>query len=1096
MAIEDTNLLGKSHKDYVQKQILIRQQKLGLPRNQQGKTPQDIQWMNGKTSWVRLASSVDIGDTFYLQPAPKLSPEQQSILDMLETPQDTTNGRVVAPNITNDKLNEFYLNYDRKNPQSLEDAEYEMIPYFVDGKLTSEARLDLINLGPEYSGNELAKKLVFHGGVENAQITNTPEGLNTQMVKRKGISEMLGRDFDSVYQFGQFGARSIPGIQGFDCKSKSMGSLREANVTIRVNSSEDFELIDALYLRIGYSMFIEWGNSSYYDNEGKYIKGIEVDPGLLFEFLEPTPDLVTDYSKFIDKIESAREFSNGNYDALFGRLKNFTWEFDSKGYYNITLSIISWGDVIESLKINGLYPGMKPLSNLPERGEDSDLVETIYESALNTFIHEATVMDRTTVTSLTGTELLDNQSVVKSNLIAQVRNADLTGFSYASASGDYSDALDYDRDKTNSKGKKIAGVANFGENRTYYYVRFGDILDFIKHKLLLTNENGTPIIDINTTPTHNLCFNPGFNVSANPSKVMIARSMPLQETVDTNEDLREMIGEFTKRPNFDIFLGTIPDPKTGTSTPDIGLEPFNVTKIPGAPENIVAGDIMNIYFEKQYLLDIIKNKTDKRTGNLTLLTFVSSLLEDANDCLGGVNQLAVRVTDDRILEIYDQIPLYGIGSRISKQSDIELNVYGIDMESGFSTSFNTDGIPGLNIINYRAGSFVTNFTLKTELTNEFATITSIGAQANGSVVGEDASFLSKWNFGLFDRFLRQKGNFSSNNGDNSRITEKSEFDKALKYMYKLWVGYSIQQYGIKSKIYEFPEFSSIYNFEALVKFQKDYLQATIKTQCALQGTYSNQMGMLPIGFSYELDGLSGMRIYDQVAIDTRFLPSYYNDYLIFIVKGISHSFAGNRWVTNVETIAQPKVMFNNPKLSPSLGGAENSTPSENNVNDENINDDDITDLPFTLSNPLFRVTLNPNDFEIRGQDGQGNGNYGSSRDNGGRIHAGVDLVAIPGDLVVAPITGKLIVGNRVYSSDREELVLVKVIGTGDYAGYTAKIFYVVGNGYLQNTIVDKGAVIGSVQNMSQYYPPLGSMTNHIHYELRKNAKPVNPTPFL
>ena len=74
MAIEDTNLLGKSHKDYVQGQILIRQQKLGLPRSQQGKTSTDIQWMNGKTSWVRLASSVNIEDTFYQQPKPEASP--------------------------------------------------------------------------------------------------------------------------------------------------------------------------------------------------------------------------------------------------------------------------------------------------------------------------------------------------------------------------------------------------------------------------------------------------------------------------------------------------------------------------------------------------------------------------------------------------------------------------------------------------------------------------------------------------------------------------------------------------------------------------------------------------------------------------------------------------------------------------------------------------------------------------------------------------------------------------------------------------------------------------------------------------------------
>lgn len=1083
MAIENTNLLGKSHKDYVQKQILIRQQKLGQPN----KSSTDLQWMNGKTSWVRLASSVDIEDTFYLQPKPTLTEDQQKILDQLKTGQDTTRGELVAPNITNEKLNEFILNYNKENPIPLDDVEYDILPYFINGKTTSDARLDLVGLGPEYKGNVLAKKIVFHGGIEEAKISNTPEGLNTQMIKRKGISRSLGRDFEAAYQFDRFGAKSLPGIEGFDCKSKSMGSLREANVTIRVNSSEDFELIDTLYLRIGYSMFIEWGNSSYYNNDGEYVKGVEVDPGLLYEFLEPTADLVKDYQKFIEKIESAREASNGNYDALFGRLKNFTWEFNPQGYYNITLSIISWGDVIESLKINGLYPGIKPASNLPERGEDSDLVETIYESALNTFIHEASVMDTTTTKNLIGKDIVRKKEVVKDNLIAEVKEAGITGYDYTTTSEDYSWALDYARFLTNSTGKKIAGSANFGENRTYYYIRFGDILDFIKQKLLFTNETGTPILDINTTPTHNLCFNPGFNVSANPSKVIIARSMPLKNTLpyspELNDSLKSAKKEYGGLINYNIFLGTMHDPELPKNPKDIQLEPFNVTNIPGTPQNTIAGDIMNIYFEKEYLLDVIKNKTDKRSGNLTLFTFVSTLLEDANDCLGGVNQLAIRVTDDRIMEIYDQVPLYGIATPQKKQEDIELNVYGIDTSAQYQNKDNT-------LTSYKAGSFVTNFTLKTELTNEFATITSIGAQANGSVVGEDATFLSKWNFGLFDRFIKEKGNLRGNN-QKERITEKDEFDKALKYMHKLWTGYSIQQYGIKTKTYEFPAFSSIKNFDTLVKFQKDYLQATIKTQCALQGTYSNQIGMLPIGFSYEMDGISGMRIYDQVKIDTRFLPRYYNDYLVFIIKGLSHTFNGNKWVTKVETIAQPKVMFDNPKLTPTLTEVESTTPSEDRITNQDITPGINEPLPFDPAPPLFR----PN-YVVRGQDGQGNGAYGSSRDQGDRIHAGVDIITTPLEAITAPITGKLLVGSRVYPNSRPELVLVKILGTGEYSGYTVKIFYVEGNSYLHNTIVEKGTIIGSAQNMSISYLPVGSMTNHIHYEIRKNDKPIDPTPYL
>jgi hypothetical protein len=42
----------------------------------------------------------------------------------------------------------------------------------------------------------------------------------------------------------------------------------------------------------------------------------------------------------------------GNYDALLGKVSNFNWSFSADGSYDIELTIISLGDVIESLKSN------------------------------------------------------------------------------------------------------------------------------------------------------------------------------------------------------------------------------------------------------------------------------------------------------------------------------------------------------------------------------------------------------------------------------------------------------------------------------------------------------------------------------------------------------------------------------------------------------------------------------------------------------------------------------------------------------------------------------------------------------------------------
>jgi len=54
------------------------------------------------------------------------------------------------------------------------------------------------------------------------------------------------------------------------------------------------------------------------------------------------------------------------------------------------------------------------------------------------------------------------------------------------------------------------------------------------------------------------------------------------------------------------------------------------------------------------------------------------------------------------------------------------------------------------------GSFIREASVKTQLSNAFATTVTVGAQANGNVVGANATALSKWNVGLTDRIILYK----------------------------------------------------------------------------------------------------------------------------------------------------------------------------------------------------------------------------------------------------------------------------------------------------------------------------------------------------
>jgi predicted chitinase len=107
---------------------------------------------------------------------------------------------------------------------------------------------------------------------------------------------------------------------------------------------------------------------------------------------------------------------------------------------------------------------------------------------------------------------------------------------------------------------------------------------------------------------------------------------------------------------------------------------------------------------------------------------------------------------------------------------------------------------------------------------------------------------------------------------------------------------------IENNIYYFKDFP-VKQYSEFVKLQQDFLSLL-----HINSNFnSNQQGMLPININLEIEGLSGIRIYDQLPVDTRFIPNYYPQTLYWIIKGVSHSITDNKWITKLETIAVPKI---------------------------------------------------------------------------------------------------------------------------------------------------------------------------------------------
>ena len=146
-----------------------------------------------------------------------------------------------------------------------------------------------------------------------------------------------------------------PGLISADIKAKNRGSIREANIVIKANNRFQFELIELLYLRLGFSMLLEWGWNKYHSasTATKLIGEYKNTESTLMEKYWFDQDFKQPFTEVIDRIYKWTKWTyEGNYDGFLGKVVNFDWKFNPDGTYDITLKLITVGDVIESLKVN------------------------------------------------------------------------------------------------------------------------------------------------------------------------------------------------------------------------------------------------------------------------------------------------------------------------------------------------------------------------------------------------------------------------------------------------------------------------------------------------------------------------------------------------------------------------------------------------------------------------------------------------------------------------------------------------------------------------------------------------------------------------
>jgi len=222
-----------------------------------------------------------------------------------------------------------------------------------------QLRRDLDIEGKQKAGTptDVSKQWILFGGTSYISLNRAGRYQNNNINLRSGIesNDPSSITNNSAYGLGgvdQFGYRPMPGIISATIEhAGTAGSLRIANIKFKVWNINQLNAIDLLYFRLGYSCLLEWGHTTYLDNNNKLVTiGPQINPLDVFN-----NDLYKTKEGILRGISDKRVKSFGNYDGLYGLISNYEWSQAEDGSYDCNVKLTGLGSVIDSLKINQAF---------------------------------------------------------------------------------------------------------------------------------------------------------------------------------------------------------------------------------------------------------------------------------------------------------------------------------------------------------------------------------------------------------------------------------------------------------------------------------------------------------------------------------------------------------------------------------------------------------------------------------------------------------------------------------------------------------------------------------------------------------------------
>jgi len=758
-------IIGEQLRGYVRDQIKARQEAHGSGTNGSSRTLEQLSYLNSKTAWVKLASSV------------------------------------------------------RVTPERLEEEE----------------------IRGGFAWESLAKHHVLFSGTSTLLSGSLdPRGTMSSSTDGNIWGAQNGTyNVNASTKPSEFGLAPMPGITSVEVKCLNRGSIKRATVNIKCYSPEQFQIIDLLYLRLGYTVFLEWGNSLYLEEDGKLQKmAYTLTEAQEYGFFSDRWKN-SSYSGFLPVIEGYRKNKKGNYDGLLSKVVNFSWSFAQDGSYDISLELISLGDVIESLKLN-IAPSL----------DVSNFISQTY----------ALYKEDTAVVEDGAIPPSPSDNWISAYLFLQKLYVD----KFNNTSDGYTAKQRRDRRdvfiRINNQIPELGGV----------FVKKPEGAIKIDRGVLVNS----PVFN---TKEQSIEWVTSQNIDPAPTEVSSPSAL-FPSTTNVYTIVRTSAGDYqvSLDPRVCIVNGG----------EKISEKEYFPTLIPWKNLDKGYGWTMNIYISHAQILTSLNENMDEK-GNVNLFDFLNSICIALNKALGGVNNLEPVLDEDtNTIYIID-----GSYQPINTPT-YELELYG----------YNPD--------QKNASNFVRNFNLKTEITNDFANMATIGSTAGGYTKGVENTMFSKWNKGLQDPWKEKY--VPPKNARTTSISGSVDEPNEL-YVKEFWTkvlspfGYTLKDVAndyFSDDVAAINDEIIDKNITLVTEFYK-YCQSKIQEETS--GSYASPTsGFIPINLSVTMDGISGIKIYNEVNVNTRFLPRNYPKNLRFIIKGVNHKLSDSDWETTIETVTISK----------------------------------------------------------------------------------------------------------------------------------------------------------------------------------------------